>query len=338
MISMKRIDLEHVPWKELDQFWDRTIFHTLPWLEFIAKTQSAEPIVAIIKDDSQTVGYFTGLVVRKSGLKILGSPFKGWTTAYMGFNLLPEYPRRNVLETLPSFVFRDLGCHYLEMVDRQVGRDDCRNLPYAVQWATNVEIDLTQTEEQLFANMTSACRRCIRKSVKCGVSIEETSDMDFVDDYYPQLEDVFAKQSLVPTYDIERIRALIRHLLPTGHLLLLRARNADGLCIATGIFPAYNDTAYFFGGASWREHQIQRPNEPLLWYAMRYWKARGMKRFDMGGRARYKRKYGSYEIKVPRLMNAKYAFLIPLRNLAERYYARFSALRSTARHRKWDGR
>ena len=80
--------------------------------------------------------------------------------------------------------------------------------------------------------------------------VEEAQDLAFADDYYAQLKDVFAKQSLVPTYEVERVRELIKNLLPTGMLLLLRARDQEGNCIATGIFPAMNKTMYFRGGAS----------------------------------------------------------------------------------------
>ena len=320
MISMERIDLDNVPWQELDQFSDRTIFQTPPWLGFLAKTQGAEPIVSAVKENGHTLGYFTGMVTKKLGFKILGSPFRGWTTGYMGFNLPPGFPRRQVLQALPTFAFRDLGCHYLEIIDRHIYKDDYCDQSYSVHSTRIFEIDLTQSEDQLLANMDSACRRCIRKAAKCGVSTEEASDMGFADEYYAQLRDVFAKQSLVPTYSLERVRELIDYLLPTGHLLLLRARSAEGLCIATGIFPAFNDAAYFFGGASWREHQILRPNEPLIWHAMRYWKARGMSKFDMGGRAAYKRKYGIYECEASTGMKAKYESLISLRNLAQRVW------------------
>jgi hypothetical protein len=320
MITIGRMDLNHVPWKVLDQFEDRTVFQTLPWLNFVAQTQAAEPVVAVVKEDNCTLGYFTGLIVRKGGFKILGSPFKGWTTAYMGFNLLPGVPRYRVLQALPSFAFRDLGCHYLEIVERRIRKDDYSDLSYAVQDLASFESDLTKSEEELFAGMRRQCQQCIRKAEKCGVVIEEAHDVDFADDYYAQLKDVFAKQSLVPTYGIDRVRELIKCVYPSGHLLLLRARNPKGLCIATGIFPAFNDTMIAWGAASWREHQNLRPNELLWWYAMRYWKARGVKKFDMGGRGEYKRKYGSDEIWVPRLMKARHDGLIPLRNLAQRIW------------------
>src|SRR5205085_2043438 len=140
---------------------------------------------------------------------------------------------------------------------------------------------------------------CIRKAERVGVTIEEADDLEFADEYYAQLRDVFAKQSLVPTYGKERVTELIRRLHPTGRLLLLRARSRDGECIATGIFPGMNGSAYFWGGASWREYQILRPNEALMWHAIRHWQARGAVRFDLGGGAEYKRKYGGAEIVVP---------------------------------------
>ena len=48
-----------------------------------------------------------------------------------------------------------------------------------------------------------------------------------------------------------------------------------------------NDVAFFWGNASWRSEQQWRPNEYLHWYALRYWKARGVTLFDWGGGGTY---------------------------------------------------
>src|SRR3954470_16607508 len=88
--------------------------------------------------------------------------------------------------------------------------------------------DLTKSEDELFKGMDSACRRCIRKAEKSGVTIEEARDVEFADEYYAQLKDVFAKQGKVPTYSVERVRTLIKHMLPTGRLLAVRARDPEG--------------------------------------------------------------------------------------------------------------
>jgi len=318
MIEFKRLPLEHVNWEELDSYWDRTISQTLPMIRCVEKTQSAEPVIAAIERSGEIIGYFTGLIVKKYGVKILGSPFRGWSTGYMGFNLLPEHNRREVLKAFPSFVFDQLKCHYFEIVDRYIKEEDYKGLGYTSVLFNSYEIDLTKSEEDLLANMKRKCRWCIRKAKKNGVYVEEARDMGFVDEYYDQLKDVFSKQSKIPTYPKARVQELISQLLPTGNLLLLRARNKDGLCIATGIFTIFNENSYGWGGASWREYQILRPNEFLEWYGIRCLKAKGIRRYDMGGREGYKRKYGGYIISTPRLIMGKYEFLYDLRNLAKK--------------------
>jgi CelD/BcsL family acetyltransferase involved in cellulose biosynthesis len=313
---MQRIDINRVPWDELDRFADRTIYQTLPWINFVAQTQAAEPVVAVVKENGETIGYFTGLIVKKFGFKILGSPFKGWTTSYQGFNLLPGSSRRQALAVLPSFAFSELKCHFLEMIDRYVSEADYKDLSFSVTFQPGFEIDLTLPEDKLFANMRRSCRQDIRKAAKFGIVIEEASDPGFVEDYFAHVRDVFARKSLVPTYGIERVRAMISNLYPTGNLLLLRARNPEGICIAALIFLSFNDTAYIWGGGTTAQYLKLCPYEAAIWYAIQRLKGRGIKKLDMGGGGVYKKKYGGSEIAIPRLMKAKYHSLILLREAA----------------------
>ena len=168
--------------------------------------------------------------------------------------------------------------------------------------------------------MNSACRRCVRKAEKSGLVIEHADDEQFADEYYAQLGDVFAKQGKVPTYPLGRVRALVRHMRGTGNVLLLRARSPEGVCVATGIYPAHNQVAEFWGNASWREHQHLRPNEALHWYAMRWWKARGATVFDWGGGGRYKEKYGVVPARVPWFRKSRFRALEAVRDGARRAF------------------
>ena len=317
MISFERLSLESVPWEELDRFPDRTVYQTLPWLRFVERTQRAEPVVARILENGTPVGYFTGLVVRRFGVRILGSPLKGWGTQYMGFNLPAGMPRHDVLAALPAFAFKEVGCHYLELMDRGAAAEG--SLPgYEIEYGHTYEINLALSEDEILGRMGHSCRRLARRPERTGVTIEEATDPEFADDYYAQLLDVFAKQRLTPTYSVERVRDLIRCLTPGSNILLLRARSAEGICIATGIFPGFGTTAHFWGGASWRQYQRLCPNEPLTWYAMRYWKARGLTRFDMGGGGNYKEKFGPEPVKVPRFMRSRIGLLITARHAAKK--------------------
>ena len=81
-----------------------------------------------------------------------------------------------------------------------------------MEYYASYRTDLTKSEEKLFNGMDSACRRCVRKAEKSGVAIEEAHDPAFANEYYEQLKDVFSKQGLVPTYDLERLRLLVKHM------------------------------------------------------------------------------------------------------------------------------
>ncbi len=314
-LRLERADAKAL--RPVEDYADFTVFQTEAWLAFVKETQDGEPVFARLLADNQVVGRFTGVIFRKSGLRILGSPAPGWTTSYMGFNLEEGVSRRAAVDALRRSAFREFGCIHFELLDRRVSIEDAEALGLRYQAVPGFEIDLTLPEEQVFSGMSPACRRCIRKAQKSGITIEQATDNGFVHDYYRQLLDVFAKQGLTPTYSEARVRALVKHLLPTGRLLLLRARNADGDCVATGIFPAANDFMYFWGGASFRTGQIDRPNEAIQWAAMKFWKAAGMRSYDMGGGGGYKRKYGGREIRGAWIRKSRYRILEPLRNSAQ---------------------
>lgn len=207
------------------------------------------------------------------------------------------------------------------MLDRHGTLKDPDGLDVQYRVYRGFEIDLTDDEDELFSNMTSACRRCIRKAEKEGVIIEEAHDLGFADGHYAQLKDVLAKQRLLPTYGIERVRQLITLVHLTGHLLLLCARDQSGRCIATGIFPHMSGVMYFGGSANWRQHQGLRPNESIQWYAMKIAKQNDVHAYDMGGGGDNKRKYGGREIEVPWFRKSKYPWIGRMRSLAQRSHS-----------------
>ena len=315
MISFDRIDVNDVPWDRISEFSGANIFHTRPWINFIADVKGAEPVIAAVLSDGQVRGYFMGLITQKYGLKILGSPFRGWGTYFMGFNLESDISYHEVLRAFPKFAFDELRCHYLEITDSSLKMDEWKGLSYVVEQLQWFVLDLNKSEEELFANMKDkSCRRAIRRAEKKGVVIEDTIDPDFADEFYAQFQDVMAKHSVAPTFSVDFVRQMIEHLLPTGNIVLLRARNPEGVCIATKILFVFNKVAVGWGGASWRQYQGLNPNEMISWYSMKKLKSIGAEVLHLGeGAEQFKRKLGSCETQVFRLMKPKNPLLnIPL--------------------------
>jgi Acetyltransferase (GNAT) domain len=314
------IDLRTADWQALDSFGDRTVFQTREWLQFLSETQGGTPIVADLREAGRLLGYFSGLVVTKFRVRILGSSFPGWTTPYIGFNLLPDVPRAAALAAVEKMAWDELKCLHMEVSDPYFEVADGQELGFTQRFFTSYRTDLRKSEEELFNGMDSACRRCIRKAEKSGVVIEESHDAGFADEYYEQLKEVFGKRGLIPTYDVNRVRALIKNLEPTGRVLFLRARDPQGRCIASGIFPGFNKIAEFWGNASFQSGQILRPNEAIHWYVMRYWKKRGIEVYDWGGEGTYKEKYGCQVHRVPWFTKSRYRFISKLRDEANKMF------------------
>lgn len=320
MLTIERLPLDKIDWQVLDAFADRQFHQRRHWLDFIAAFTGGEVVVTAVIDGGQTVGYFSGVLFRKFGVPILGSPFRGWTTGYLGFNLEPGVSRAAALLALETFAFRRLGAWHLEVTDRHLTHEEGIELGFVPRTYEGYLTDLQPSEDDIFAGMNSACRRAIRKSVKEGVTVEEAVPEGFATEFYDQLKEVFAKQGMTPTYSFDRVKKLIEFIHPSGDLLLARVRNRDGLSIATGIYPGFCDMALFWGNGSLRQYQNVRPNEALHWFAMRHWKTRGVSEFDWGGAASYKAKYGVREFTVPAFRKSRNRSIQFARDLAERAY------------------
>jgi CelD/BcsL family acetyltransferase involved in cellulose biosynthesis len=321
MITLTAIDFAGTEWRrEVGEFPNRTIYQHPAWMSFVAETQHATPVVAELHEGNRKVGYFTGLTFQRLGLRVLGSPFPGWSTAYMGFHLQPGVPRRDAIDALTQFAFRDLGCAHLEYMDRNFSVQDASSLHYQYNLYTSFEVDLRPDEKQILANMAREKRTNLRRAETNGLRIEEATDKEFADEYYGQLLDVFRKQSLTPTYSRERVQALIKHMLPTGNLLLLRVRDREGRCIATNISLGEHTRGYVWGAASLHDYQILRPNELIFWHTFQYWKARGVEFMDLTGNSDYKARYGAYKIHIPWLHKSKYPLLSHLRDSARELF------------------
>ena len=315
-----KTDTADVPWDRLDGFSDRMFSQRYEWLDFVSKISGGKIVVATLKDGHEVIGYFSGILFHRFGVAILGSPFPGWTTTYIGFNLKPDVSRVEALVALKHFAFKKLGCLHLEVLDRYLTMDQVADLDVDVVVEPTYVTPLHLEEDQIFASMSSACRRCIRKAEKNGLIIEEAAPEGFANEYYDQLIDVFEKQNLRPPYSKQYVQTLIDNVHPSGDALLLRAKTRDGEKIASAIYFGHKEHSLFWGNGSLRSHQTLRPNEALHWYALRYWKKRGVKFHDWCGPNDYKRKYGPRLHQVPRIRISRYRALGWARDAAFRLY------------------
>lgn len=320
MFYFEKLTLEKIDEFEFNSIATKSVFTTIPWIKYILEDNSnASPIVLRITDDNDFVGYFSSVFVKKFGFRIIGSPFRGWSTCYMGFDVVDNEQKLNILKELKEYLYVNYKYHYLEIIDRDIPVEEAKSL-YTVKIADTLELDIDKTDDELFKVFKTDCRNFIRQFERRGATLEIAEPNDeFAEEYYNELKDVFAKQNLVPTYTSTKVKTLLRNLKDSNEVLCLRVKDPDGNKIATSIFFGFNNKFFFWGGASLRGTQHYRPNEYMIWTAIKYWRGRGVKTFDMVGVRDYKKKFGSEYREYPCIIITS-RLLLFLRDNAERLF------------------
>src|SRR5580692_10492174 len=151
------LEFDAVDWSVLDRFEDRTVFQTREWIQFIKDAKNATPVIAELREGREVAGYFTGLTFTRLGVKILGSSFPGWTTPYIGFNLVPGASRAAALAAVEDVAWNILKCLHMEVSDPNFTIEDGKSPGFTCESFSSYRSDLRMSENELFGRMNSAC-------------------------------------------------------------------------------------------------------------------------------------------------------------------------------------
>jgi len=273
------------------QFDSTLVFHHSAWQNFLDETQPGETLRFRVTHSGRTEGYFLARLVRKGPFTILGSPLPGWTTPYMGPILPSDFDQSAFLTALEHLCL-ELRIDHVEISHPLLDPERMQAHGFRAIAHPTFLVPLNPDVNQMWARLKN--RNSIHRARREGLTAEETADPSFVDRYYAQLREVFAKQQLVPTYSIERVRSLVRHLYP-HHLLAIEVRLGNQ-SVATGLFPYDARTVYFWGGASWLRYQALRSNHLLHWALMCRAAQRSVGAYDIGGTILFKTRFGGTRV------------------------------------------
>lgn len=321
MYFFENINFDCIDIKEYYEFSRKSIFTTIPWINYLKEDNlGSSPIIIRIRRNDKFIGYFTGLKIKKLGIPIIGSPFPGWGTSWMGLDVNEDENIIEIYKELVPYMFKKFKCMYITIADRNLKVEDAKKYFHTVT-ANSLQLSVNRSDEELFKVFKSDCRNFIRQFERRGATLEIVQPNDeFVENFYLQLIDVFDKQGMNPTWTVDKVKCLLRNLSEENMVLCLQVKDIEGNCIASSIFPGFRDKFFYWAGVSFRSGQHFRPNEYMIWSAIKYWREKGAKEFDMVGVRDYKKKFGPEEVQYAILEVAKPWFLICLKNLAKSLY------------------
>ena len=163
-------------------------------------------------------------------------------------------------------------------------------------------VDLTRSEEELWAGLHSSARQNVRKARVGGVVVRDgltIEDMRIFHRMHSKLRKSKYRLLAQPLAFFENI---FHEFARTDGVNVLIAER-DGEPVAGIVLLEWNGTLYYKFNASLDQRYC--PNDLLAWHALQYGRQRGMVRFDFGlsdleqpGLIRYKRKFATDEREI----------------------------------------
>lgn len=143
------------------------------------------------------------------------------------------------------------------------------------------QIDLTQSEEKLAANLKSKTRYNIGLAQKKGVEIREQSDQEGMNVYLEILQETIKRQGFY-AHNPEYFKTMWKALGQSGMMRIFQAVYQDQV-LASWIVFIFDQVLYYPYGASRQVHRDVMASNLLMWGLIMFGKKSGCHTFDLWG-------------------------------------------------------
>ena len=233
--------------------------------------------------DNQLIGTYTGQIEparRGKRLEIAGGPIIDWTD-----------------KTAVNLLFKDMssqakndGCIFVRVRPQlektpenlKIFKDnDFRKAPMYLSVEYAGLLDLNKSEDEILKGMRQRLRRSLRKAEKDGVTVEKSTDLTKIHEFYQIQLDTATRHSFVPfseSFLTKQFTAFSK----TGNAVLYIAKHGDDILAENFMIFYGNEASYHYGVSTKEGTKIS--GAPLLHLeAMRDARARGIKRYSLWG-------------------------------------------------------
>ena len=141
-------------------------------------------------------------------------------------------------------------------------------------------LQLSGPEDQIFSRFKSNTRRNINKAVKEGVRVEIGDTLGSVKSYY-RLHCITRRDHGLPPQPFAFFKKIHENVIAAGNGFNVLAF-LKNLCVAGAVYLDFGKTAIYKFGASNKKYQHLRPNNLVMWEAIRECVKRGFRTLSFG--------------------------------------------------------
>ena len=252
---------------------DYSFFHSSSWARVLSESYNYHPLYFTTLEDGRLLSLIPVMEIESilTGRRGVSLPFSDYCEPI-------EVDRAHLRNTFTRIVEygKKRKWKYLEI------RGGKNFNEHFSPWVTYYHhtLDLSEDSGHIFSNFRDSTRRNIKKAMKEGVKVKIENSPASVKEFY-QLNCLTRRYHGLPPQPFVFFKNIYEHVLSKGLGLILLASNGE-LKIAGAIFFHYGDRAIYKYGASNRLYQHLRPNNLLMWKAIKWYCQNGYKSISFG--------------------------------------------------------
>ena len=279
--------------KEIAGHPDATIFHSSAWARVLGSTYGHKPKYLRLSANDEIMAMLPVMEVNSvvTGRRGVSLPF----TDACG----PLIFSQNEGATLLSMLSRMAAHNKWKSFEIRGGSAPGPAAVPAMQFREH-KLDLRDGKDALFENLESSVRRAIRKAERCDVRCKLSRSEKSMEEFY-RLHVHTRRHHGLPPQPMDFFRNIQKEVI-SRDLGVTSIATFRGRPVAAGVFLFFGRNALFKFGASNRNSQHLRPNNLVLWEAIRSLAEQGLATFSFGrtsldneGLRRFKLSWGTTE-------------------------------------------
>ena len=286
--------LEYPDWDDLLLTSDQSIFfQTSAWARVLCESYNYKPLYFITKDNGRLSSLIPVMEVNSflTGKRGISLPF----TDYCRPIADSEDQLNRLTEKLIDYG-KQAGWKHLEL---RGGMNYLEKSPASATFVSH-SLDLSGGEQKIFKSFRDSTRRNIKKALKENIRVTFENSWEAIETFY-NLNSITRKHHGIPPQPKKFFKKIFEYIISARKGFVVLARQ-QGKPIAGAVYFLFGSEAIYKYGASDKEFQPLRPNNLVMWEAIKWCASNGFKSFSLGrtepeneGLLQFKRGWGAGE-------------------------------------------
>jgi hypothetical protein len=266
--------LNYPNWDDLVLSTDNySFFHTSHWASVLSESYGYQPLYFVKIADGKLNMLFPFMEIKSilTGKRGVSLPFTDYCE--------PIIPQKNNFQNAMCYLIqyaKKAGWKYMEI--RANGSLFNGTPPSSFYYGHT--LNLSQGIERIFPNLRDSTRRNIRKAEREGISVTIGNSLEYVSEFY-RLNCLTRKMHGLPPQPFSFFKSIHAHVISCNHGIIVLASH-KGTSVSGAVYFHFGEKAFLKYGASDSGYHSLRPNNLVMWEAIKHYAQKGYKALCFG--------------------------------------------------------